>query len=106
MFKLKLGLDFLRGKSPSQILVKAIRGVAEGKFGAKAQKVYQAVEGLKTWIAFAIAVTTFALEKAAIAGVCDNCGEYAVIAYSISAFLLSVGLLDGAVRATPPNKGV
>ena len=106
MFKLKLLLDIVRKKSPSQIAVKAIRGIAEGNFGPKAQRVYVALEGVKSWTALAIATVTFGLEKATLAGVCDSCGEYALIGYGVAAFLLSVGLLDGAVRATPPNKGV
>jgi len=104
MFKIKLLLDIVRKKSPSQIAVKIVLGIAEGKFGTKAQSIYQALEGLKTWTAIVIAVVTFGLEKAAVAGLCEQCGDYALYAYSVSAFLLTVGLLDGAVRAEAPKK--
>ncbi len=104
MYRVKLLLDFLRGKSPSQILVKVIKGASEGKFGPKAQKVYSSLEGLKTWTGAVVVAVTFALETLAGAGLCADCDAYATTAYTVGAFLLSVGLLDGAVRAEAPKK--
>ena len=104
LFRLKLVLSFLKGTKPSEILVKLVKGVAEGKFGEKAKKVYWAVEGVKTPISIVLAVLVSALELCVQNGLFTEAAPAIPVLYSIAGFLLAVGLYDGAVRAEPPSK--
>jgi hypothetical protein len=105
MFRLRLLLDLVKGKSPSKILVSIVKGIADGKFGAIPKKIYWAVEGYKTWVALAIMLSTFGLEKAYELGLCSiECVDWSVWLYSVSVFLFAVGLYDGGLRSVPPNK--
>lgn len=104
MFRVKLLVDYLRGKKYSAILVSIVKGIAEGKFGEKPKAIYWALEGYKTLIAFVFATLTFALEYAVSSGLWPDAAPAIPVLYGISAFLLAVGLYDGAVRAEPPSK--
>jgi hypothetical protein len=104
MSKIKLLVAFLRGKSPSRILVKVIKMVAEGDFGPEAQKVYWTLAGVKTWITAVIVIATFALETASTQGLCPDCSAWAGYLYMAAGILFAVGLYDGAVRADAPKK--
>lgn len=90
--------------SPSALFVKIVKGIAKGTYGEPLKKVYWAIEGYKTWVGLVFMIGTFALEKFANAGVCTWCLEWSVVMYSVSLFLIAVGLIDGGIRADKLEK--
>jgi hypothetical protein len=96
-------------KNPGELIAKAVKLVAEGKIpyiGATLQKAYLALAGKKTYIGLAFGVVYGALSylcSAAVPLPFDAC-VYADWAVKISVVMVTIGLLDGAVRATPPVK--
>jgi hypothetical protein len=104
MFRLKLLFGFLKGTKPSELLVKVIKGVAEGKFGEEAKAVYWAVEGYKTVIGLVGGLLIYILEQVVAAGYWPEAAPAIPVLYAIAAFLLSVGLYDGALRSEAPKK--
>jgi hypothetical protein len=81
-------------------------------FGEEAEAAYWWLAGKKTWITIIISAIAFILEQLIAAGLCApggvidfNCGAVVTGLYSVAAVLLSVGLLDGAVRLEPPARG-
>lgn len=87
------------------ILALLVKRLAEGGFGKKPAAAYWWLAGKKTWIAFGLAVVAGALFMASQLGLCAPCYDYgASIAGPIAVGLAAVGLFDGAVRITPPQR--
>ena len=87
----------------SQILARIIRGVAEGKYGAAAKKVYWFLAGKKTITGIVCAAAYAGLLAAQATGTCAECGKYAETLAYVAGFLVTVGLFDAAVRLDPPK---
>ncbi len=75
-------------------LGRELRAMAEGKRGPGAQRIYLALQGLKTW-------TGVALGGASVVLVTQGLDTAAAIVASVAAFLVSVGLADRAWRSAP-----
>lgn len=90
-------------KAVSKIIAMLIRKVAEGDFGAKPAAVYWFLAGKKTYLGVALASLAFALSRAGEAGVCGECEAWVKTLGGVAAFLISIGLVDGAVRTYPPS---
>lgn len=88
----------------STILTKLVKALAEGKFGAGPAKAYWWLAGRKTYTGIALGAAYFVLHGGAAAGVCEPCGGYAHGLAVASITLVSVGLLDAAIREEPPVK--
>lgn len=83
----KLGLGWLGGE---------IRAMAEGKRGASAKAIYDALQGRKTAIGVVLAIVTAGL--AAL----DLSEPLTLVSGTLATLLVSVGLADKAWRSRPP----
>jgi len=86
-----------------KIVAVALKKLAEGEFGEPAKKVYWAFAGKKTLIGFGFAVGYFALNEAHNRGLCAQCGDWSMWLIGASAFMASIGLVDGALRTAQPE---
>lgn len=86
------------------ILAKLVKALAEGKFGAGPAKAYWFLAGKKTVTGVALGTAYVGLHLSAGAGLCDACAAYGHQLAVASVTLVSIGLLDAAVREEPPVK--
>ena len=93
----------LKGVVVSKLLAYLIKLVAEGKFGAPVAAIYWWLAGKKTYIGLALAAVYSALLKLAEGG-CAPCADYAGYVAWLSAFLVSVGVIDAALRTPAPKQ--
>jgi hypothetical protein len=87
-----------------KILPLFVKGIAEGKYGPRAQATYWWLAGRKTLIAAGLAAAAGAAWALESAGVCPDCGGYAEWVISAAGVLGAIGLYDQAVRIEPPKK--
>lgn len=98
-------------KAMSIIVAKAVKMLAEGRFGAGPAKLYWALAGKKSWIAAILATLAAAVWGADQAGLCAllaehavNCGAVTQVLGTAAAALAALGLYDGALRLPAPEK--
>lgn len=95
-------------KAMSKILAYAITAVADGRLGTGPKRLYWWAKGKKTWTGAILGVLYAVLQAAQSAGLCDlaawDCGAWAGYLGGASAFLLTVGLVDGTLHAPAPVK--
>lgn len=95
---------FLTKFAMTKLLPLLIKKVAEGDFGQWPAKLYWALAGRKFYISIAIGLLGVGLDYLFGIGVCDSCGGYKGDLMTFAAVLAAIGLYDGAVRSTPPEK--
>jgi hypothetical protein len=92
----------------SKLLALLVRKIAEGDFGEPLKRVYWWLAGKKTYIGMAFGASWAMLAWAQDVGVCTmrgwDCAGWSTTLASVAAFLVLVGLWDGALRSQPPNK--
>lgn len=93
----------VKGVFVSKIIAYLLKLIAEGKFGALLAKVYWWLAGYKTYIGLALGAVYAGLLKLAESG-CAPCSEYAGYVAWLSAFLVSIGFIDAALREKSPAK--
>lgn len=85
-----------------------VRKLAEGDFGELPKQIYWRLAGAKTYIGMAFGAAWALLVWAQDAGICNaqgwDCKGWGTTLASIAAFLVLVGLWDGALRSQPPSK--
>jgi hypothetical protein len=100
--------SWAKRKAMSKIIAVAITYVAEGKLGSGPKRFYWWAKGKKTWTGAILGVVYGALHVAQANGLCASagwdCGEWSALLGTASAFLLTVGLVDGTLHAAPPVK--
>lgn len=92
----------LKGKIKRGIVMRATlwltKGLANGRFGSKAQKAWLFLEGFKTYTGVALMIAGDAMQTAYSAGVCPNCPEWGAVVVGVGAFLTYIGMSDSANR--------
>ena len=92
----------------SRILAVFVKKLAEGDFGEPLRKCYWWLAGVKTYIGMAFGAAWAALAWAQESGLCTaqgwDCEGWGTTLASIAAFLVLVGLYDGALRTQAPDK--
>jgi hypothetical protein len=104
LIKMLLGLLV---KNPGALAAQVITAIAEGKLGAWTKAAYIWMVGKKTWTGIILGAAAVLLGYlCSLTGVTLPFDACAWQKYLVDASLImaSVGLLDGAVRATPPDK--
>ncbi len=86
-----------------KLIAALLKKIAEGGFGERPKQIYWALAGIKTYLGLAFAVLSFGLSQAHERGLCISCADYNGMLLSVAAFLVSIGLLDGALRTDPPK---
>jgi hypothetical protein len=86
------------------IAAKLIKAVAEGRFGKPIARVYWFLAGKKTVLGIVAGTAYTGLRLAHEINGCLSCGDWAHMLAVASVTLVSVGLLDAAVREDPPQK--
>ena len=84
-------------------LLYVTKGLANGRYGRRAQWAWARVSGLKTYIGLAFILAGFGFGEAFNLGICDRCPEWNQALMAIGVVLAQIGLLDGANREDGPE---
>ncbi len=85
-----------------ELLLMGTKGLAEGRFGSRLQKVWQVAEGWKTYFGFGVGFVGYLLDAGYAAGICEQCSSWGETLLVIGAIGAQIGLLDAANRAQGP----
>jgi hypothetical protein len=95
-------------KAMGKILAYAVKAIAEGKLGELPKRLYWRLAGAKTYIGMAFGAAWALLTWGTESGTCGklgyDCTAWANTLGVIAAFLMAVGLFDGALRTKAPDK--
>jgi hypothetical protein len=96
-------LKKLKGVSLGKLLAWFVTKLAEGDFGAGPAKVYWALAGVKTWIAFGLVTVMGVMHFAAENGFCAPCEDYVATILKVVPYLIAAGIYDAAIRYRSPQ---